>query len=129
MATNASRKARGSNTQNLAAEYYRQNGWPFATSAGAGRIGRDIENMLGLAPEVKARRGFSPLAWLRQAEVNADGDLPYVLFRPDGMGPASIGRWGILLANDAFTGLLHRAGYGDLPVTAGAAILDEMPSD
>lgn len=113
MATRATRKARGAETQNLAARWYRVNGWPFCESAGAGRVGRDLLNMPGLAGEVKARRDFSPLAWLRQAASNATTDLPFVLFRPDGMGEATIGQWGILLTNEDFTNLLRDAGYGD----------------
>lgn len=113
MATRATRKARGSETQNLAAEYWRRRGHPYVMSAGAGRIGRDLLNMIGLAPEVKARRDFSPMAWLRQAKMNAGDDLPFVHFRPDGMGEKSMGQWGILLAADDFAALLRDAGYGD----------------
>jgi len=115
MATRATRKARGSETQNLAAQWYRERGWPFVESTGAGRSGRDLVGMPGLAPEVKARRDFNPLAWLRQAAANASTDLPFVLFRPDGMGEKSIGQWGVLLTNEDFTRLLRDAGYGDPP--------------
>lgn len=113
MATRATSKAYGSETQNLAAEWYRLRGFPFVMSTGAGRIGRDLLNMIGLAPEVKGRADFSPMAWLRQAKANAGNDLPFVLFRPRGMGPASVGQWGVLLTNEDFTGLLLAAGYSD----------------
>lgn len=113
MATNATRKARGLATQNLGAEWYRGHGWPFATSEGSGRAGRDILNMPGLAPEVKARAEFNPLAWLRQAGANATTDLPFVLWRPNGFGPATIHRWPVMLINEDFTNLLRDAGYGD----------------
>ena len=84
-------------------------------STGAGRSGRDLTGMPGLAPEVKARRDFAPLAWLRQAAGNASTDLPFVMFRPDGMGEKSIGSWGILLTVEDFTRLLRDAGYGESP--------------
>lgn len=107
-----SRKRRGAATQNLAASWFRDNGWPHAESAGAGRPGIDVTGMPGLAPEIKARRGWSPLAWLKQASGGRDG-LPFVLVRPDGMGPASIGSWPVTIRLADFAQLLHDAGYGD----------------
>jgi hypothetical protein len=106
-----SRKQRGSATENLLASYYKSRGWPYAEAVKA--QGRDVTGMPGLAPEVKARRGFDPLAWLRQAASNSDGDLPYVVFRPNGMGEKSIDSWGVVLRNEDFTTLLRAAGYGD----------------
>lgn len=106
-----SRKQRGSATENLLAQYYQSRGWPYAESTKM--HGRDITGMPGLAPEVKARYAFDPLAWLRQAERNANGDLPYVIFRPNGMGPAQIGSWAVLRRLDADTEVLRAAGYGD----------------
>jgi hypothetical protein len=107
------RKQRGATTQALAAEWFRGHGFPFCTDAGAGRSGRDLLNMIGLAGEVKARTAFQPLAWLRQAEDAADGDLPFVILRCNGQGPKAIGDWGVLLRLDDFTGLVRAAGYGD----------------
>ena len=62
-----SRKSRGMKTQALVAEWFRQHGYTYATDAGAGRPGKDILNTPGLSVEVKARAGFQPQAWLRQA--------------------------------------------------------------
>ena len=107
------RKARGAATQRIVAEWFRDRGWPYAIDAGAGRQGRDILNMVGLAPEVKARREYSPTAWLRQAEANAAGDLPFVVHRPDGMGPATVHDWPVTIRLADFTDLLREAGYGD----------------
>lgn len=121
MATNATRKARGAETQNGVAHWFKENGWPFAESAGAGRGGRDVLGMPGLACEVKARAQFTPLEWLRQAQEAASTDLPFVVWRPNGMGPANIGRWGVMLTLEDFTKLLRDAGYGD-PVDAGRVI-------
>lgn len=106
-----SRKRRGAVTQQTAADWFAANGWPYAESAGAGRQGSDITGLPGLACEVKARRGFSPLAWIRQAQ--AGRGLPFVIHRPDGMGPATVADWPVTLRLGDFTGLLRAAGYGD----------------
>lgn len=115
--TSQSRKARGRRTEKVLAEFYAENGWPFAESTGAGRSGVDVTGMPGLAVEVKARRAFDPVAWLRQAATRAG--LPFVVFRPNGMGEQSVGRWGVLMTVAEHTALLRSAGYGD-PV-----VLDE----
>jgi len=109
--TAQSRKHRGMRSQKVVAEWFAQRGWPFAESTGAGRSGSDVTGMPGLAIEVKARRAFSPLAWLRQTEENAG--LPFVVFRCDGQGEANVGEWGVLMRLDAVTELLRAAGYGD----------------
>lgn len=108
-----SRKARGAATQRLVALWFRERGWPYATDIGAGRSGVDVENMPGLAPEVKARRDLDLTGWLRQATRNAGTSLPFVVHRPDGYGPASIGEWPVTLPLKHFTQLLIDAGYGD----------------
>src|SRR5690349_18213009 len=113
-----SRKARGAETQAQAAAWFRQRGFPYCTDAGSGRTGRDLLGMPGLACEVKARADLQPAAWLRQATANADGDLPFVLFRSNGQGPAQIANWGVLLRLEDFTTLVRAAGYGDPEVAA-----------
>lgn len=97
-------------TQRVAADYFAVNGFPFAESTGAGRSGSDITGMPGLACEVKARSGFDPMAWLKQAEANAG--LPFVIFRPNGMGEAQVGKWGVVLRLEVLTELLLDAGFG-----------------
>lgn len=111
MTTTLTRKRRGAETQNCVAAWFREHGWPHAESTGAGRPGVDILGLPGLACEVKARRDFSPMAWLRQA-VNGRG-IPFVVHRPDGMGPATIASWPVTLPLSEFTQLLHTAGYGE----------------
>lgn len=110
--SNASRKARGQRTQNVVARWFAGHGWPFADSTGAGRTGNDVTNMPGLACEVKARAGFDPLAWLRQARAGGAG-LPFVVFRCNGQGEQSIAEWPVLTTLGRFTELLQAAGYGD----------------
>jgi hypothetical protein len=106
-----SRKHRGMATQKLAADWFREHGWPFATSTGAGRCGVDIENMAGLSPEVKATPGDNSGA-LSQAHRNRGEGLPFVVWRPNGYGPERIEDWPVLVRLDDFTELLRQAGYG-----------------
>lgn len=106
-----SRKARGMRSQLVVARWFQRNGFPWAESTGAGRSGSDITGMPGLAPEVKARSDLQPLAWLKQAEMNAG--LPFVVFRPNGLGEERVGQWGVMARLEVFTQLLRDAGYGD----------------
>lgn len=110
-AVSQSRKVRGRATEAILAAYYQKRGWPFAERTGAGRPGVDITGMPGLAPEVKARRGFEPVAWLKQAASRPG--VPFVVFRPNGMGEATVGSWGVLMRVEDHTELLRLAGYGD----------------
>jgi hypothetical protein len=110
----ASRKRRGADTQRLVAEAWRGDGWPFAEPVGAGAPGRDITGTPGIALEVKARRGFSPQEWLRQAARNAKpGEVPAVVLRPDGFGPATVDDWAVIVPHSVFRDLLRAAGYGE----------------
>ena len=111
-----SRKHRGYKSQAIVAEWFAGHGWPFAESTGAGRTGNDVTGVPGLRIEVKARRGFTPLAWLRQVRAGAETwnhGVPFVVFRCDGQGEANVGEWAVLLRLDDMTTLLHEAGYGD----------------
>ncbi len=112
-AVGTSRKRRGRDTERALAAWLRDNGFPYAEPVGAGTPGRDITGLPGLAIEAKARRGFSPLAWVRQARRNAGPDLPIVVLRPDGMGEASIADWPAMLPLSVLVDLLDIAGYGD----------------
>ena len=106
-----SRKHRGYRSQAVVAAWFRDSGFPFAESAGAGRSGSDVIGVPGLKIEVKARRAFSPLAWLKQAKDAPGEGLPFVVFRCDGQGEANVGQWGVLVTLDEFTDLLKQAGY------------------
>lgn len=107
------RKKRGRETELLAARYLAENGWPFAMPTGAGASGIDITGCPGLGWEVKARTGFEPMANLRQATRNAEGGVPLVLLRPNGVGPANIGIWPVFTTLDQMIRLLRQAGYGN----------------
>jgi len=110
----ASRKTRGSEAQIWLAEYLAASGWPYAEPTGAGRQGVDITGTPGLAFEVKASHEFRVESWLRQAERGRDG-LPIVVYRGNGQGLASLGRWPMILRVDAGITLLRTAGYGGDP--------------
>ena len=111
-----SRKHRGYNSQRIVADYFTVNGWPYAEPVGAGRAGSDITGMPGLDVEVKARRGFDPLAAMRQQEERAAFiDIAFAILRMDGQGPAVIGGWPVVIRLDQFTELLRAAGYGEPP--------------
>lgn len=108
------RKQRAHDSETAVSQWFKQNGWPHAEPVGAGRAGSDVTGMPGLLVEVKARRDFRPVEWLRQhakLELNI-GQVPFVVWRPDGMGPASIGSWGVMMRLDDFTSLIREAGYG-----------------
>jgi hypothetical protein len=109
----STRKSRGAETQRVAAEWYRANGFPYCTDAGAGRSGRDLLNMIGLAPEVKARTDFSPLQWARQAARTAAGDVPFVLLRCNGQGPSTVAEWPVIVPNLHWTQMIRAAGFGE----------------
>lgn len=108
-------KQRGAEAQRQVAAYLARNGWPYATDVGAGRNGSDILGVPGLEIEVKARRNFDPMAWVRQAGKQAtvhDG-LPAVVLRPYGMGEKSVGDFPVIMRFADFVELLHKADYGE----------------
>ena len=106
-----SRVARGRATQNLVAQWFQGHGWPDAKSRAASLPGVDVYDMLGLACEVKAKPGDVTGA-LKQAVTNAKGDLPFVVWRPNGYGPDRMAGWPVIIRLDDFTQLLRDAGYG-----------------
>ena len=106
------RKSRGAETELRFAEHLTTHGWPWAqVRRGAGS---DITGTPGLVWELKARRGFTPLAWLRQVRNHGAG-LPVAVIRPDGLGPAHIGGWAMMFTVEDGINLLHAAGYGTPP--------------
>lgn len=88
-----SRKARGMKAQVHAAAFLRPI-FPWVTTVSGAASGRDLKNTPGLAVEVKARRDFDPLAWLRQSKRNSDEDeMPIVIWQPDGYGEKTLKGW------------------------------------
>jgi hypothetical protein len=119
--TSTYRRQRGWETQRTVAAYLAVNGWPFATDAGAGRPGSDILGVPGLGIEVKARRDFKPLEWVRQAVKSTNG-IPMCVLRPDGMGPATVASWPVTMRLEDVVSLLRQAGYG-APISAPSEVM------
>ena len=114
MATVASRKARGAQTERTVAEAWQADGWPHARVKRG--PGPDLENTPGIDVEVKARRDWAPLAWMRQQAKRADaGVIPVAVVRPDGAGPATVDDWPAIVPHGVLRRLLRQAGYGDAP--------------
>lgn len=105
------RVSRGRKTQELLAEFFRERGWRDAKSRPASLPGTDLYDMPGLAPEVKATKGQDFTGALRQAKANANGALPFVIYRPQGYGPVRIGEWLVVFSLEDATALLQKAGY------------------
>lgn len=105
------RVARGRKTQELAAAYLAVD-FPGCQSRAASLAGVDIINSYGLAPEVKAKPGDVTGA-LRQAIKNAQGALPFVIWRPNGYGPERINEWPVVFRFEDARRILKEAGYGD----------------
>jgi len=59
--------------------------WERAVAVNSGASGSDILNT-PFHIEVKARKDFSPLAWVKQNERRPDGKLAFVVYRPNGVG-------------------------------------------
>lgn len=115
MATQASRKARGRQTEHIGADYLKVNGWPFAEPVGSSAPGCDITGTPGVGWEFKARRDLDLTGWLRQAVGNAQAKelVPILVFRPNGYGPASVGNWPAITTFAWQCQLLRAAGFGD----------------
>lgn len=116
--TSQSRKHRGLRTQKVVAEYMRRL-FPYAESTGSGRAGKDILGTPGISIEVKARTGFDPMAWSRQAckEAGILGEIPMVVMRPNGMGEATVNEWPVFVPLAFMEQLLGEAGYGSVADT------------
>lgn len=80
----AARKQRGRRTEHVVAAYFAQF-WERAVAVNSGASGSDILNT-PFHIEVKARKDFSPLAWVKQNERRPDGKLAFVVYRPNGVG-------------------------------------------
>jgi hypothetical protein len=104
------RKRRGASTQSLVAEWYDHRLWPGATSAGAGEAGQDIKGV-PFDIEVKARRSFDPVSWIRQVrertKKNGGRHTPgFVVMRPDGLGDKSVAEFLVIRRLDDDTDIL-----------------------
>lgn len=115
------RVRRGRKTQDLIAERWVQMGlFPEAEAVPASLPGVDIRKTPGYSVEVKARKNFDPVAALRQATTNTMvGDIPVVIVRPNGLGPASMNRWIVCLYLQDFEYLVAVDRYEESQVILG----------
>ena len=95
------RKRRGRKSELVLARWL-QTWFPDARAVNSGASGADLLGTPGLAVEVKARKDFNPLAWLRQSRRNAGRMLPIVVVRCNGQGTERPGEWLVMLSLDDF---------------------------
>ncbi len=108
----SSRVQRGYQSQRIVAEYFRNNGWPYAQPAGSGRSGTDVTGVIGVDIEVKARRGINVAMAMKQLRDRyQDGVLPVAILRLDGQGEAHIADWPAIVPLHILLDLLKAAGY------------------
>jgi hypothetical protein len=108
-----SRKHRGYASQKIVAEFFAENGFPYAESTGAGRSGSDVTGVLGIDIEVKARRGFPIAETMKQLADRNDGKVQVAVLRLDGTGPKTVQNWPAIVPLSVLVELLRRAGYGN----------------
>lgn len=107
------RKQRGYDTERLVAVAWQTDGWPHAEVVRG--QGADLTGTPGIACEIKARREFAPVEWMRQAASHTHGragTIAVVIVRPDGAGPATVDDWPAILPHAKLRQLLREAGYG-----------------
>lgn len=110
--TDNKRVDRARQTQEIVAAALRGLGFVHAVSRAASLPGADVENVPPLAVEVKATRAVRLKEWLRQACANAGpGEVPFVVYRGEGQGPASLDDWPVVLRWADFVPLLRAGGY------------------
>lgn len=113
-----SRKHRGYKTERLVAQYFSENGWPYALATGAGRSGSDVTGVPYFDIEVKARSSFLPKAWIDQTVKRAtgSGETPVVVSRLNGQGE-QVGNYLAFMRLSDLVDLMRKAGYDDFAHT------------
>lgn len=98
----------------MVADYFQRIGlFPHAESVTGAATGRDVTGTPGLAVEVKATSSDPLLAGLRQAARYAGtGEVPLVVWRPNGYGEAQIEAWVMAFTLEHGVALLEAAGFG-----------------
>jgi hypothetical protein len=122
-------RGKGARTQALVAEWYAQRLWPTANSQGGGAAGSDVRGV-PLDIEVKARKDFDPMAWIRQGRrraARAQGHElpPHVVLRPiavNGVGE-NVAEYLVIRRLDDDTAILDEL----LKLRARVAELDGAP--
>lgn len=107
------RRRRGRETEILVAEYLVAHGFTSAHATSSSASGSDIRGVTGVDFEVKARKGFSPLAAIKQIRKRRkETGLGVVIMRIDGQGKAAVGDFMAITTLDDMLYLLKASGYG-----------------
>jgi hypothetical protein len=94
--------------------------FPDAVKTPNGRPGRDLENTVGMAIEVKTGAEWRPNAWIKQAAGYAtELELPVLLYLPPGMGETRVGDSMAILPLRLLMPLAVAAGYAPHPSRSG----------
>ena len=106
------RKDRGLRTERVVVEYLSQ--WWHGLAVGRGS-GNDVVNF-PMDVEIKARKDFSPLEYLKQskARTGKTGDLSLVICRMNGQGETPAQYLAFMTLGELVQVLL-KAGYADMP--------------
>jgi hypothetical protein len=104
------RVARGRKSEEIVATYLAEHGWPSAQRVAASLKGADVTGTPGLAIEVKSRTRLELGEWMRQARKREG--VPLLVVRLNGMGPATIEDWPLVIPFGTGVRLLREAGYG-----------------
>ena len=109
-------RGRGNRAPDWVAAYLRP--WfPDAAKTPNSRPGRDLENTVGMAIEVKTSAEWRPYAWMRQAAGYVlDGELGVLLYLPPGMGKAHVGEAMAIVPLRVLMPLAVAAGYAPPPI-------------
>jgi hypothetical protein len=114
---------RGRALQNALANYIRDNGFPNAESAGAGRQGTDVLGTPGIVWECKTARNFKadfrPVEWVAQSKRHMGNGratalrdpLPVTVYFPNGVGEAKTEHALGIVPLHVLMQLLKEAGY------------------
>lgn len=90
---------------------YLRRWWPNATPAGFGARGSDVKNTKGVVWEIKTGKEFKPTGFVAQAKAYAGGQLPIVVYVPNGVGEKSIEFALAIVPVHLMMDLLVEAGY------------------
>jgi hypothetical protein len=109
---NASRKRRGRETELIFAEYLKTQGWTYAEATSSSAPGTDINGVIGVDWELKARADFDPKSAMKQqAKRIKESVIPIAVLRQNGQGEADVENWPAVVPVSVMIRLLREAGY------------------
>jgi len=107
------RKHRGYKTQRNVADYFKEQGWPFAHSIGAGAQGSDVQG-LPFDVEVKARKALDLGQTIKQIKARSKG-LGFAVARLNGQGDDA-SKYVAFMDLETLVKLLKQAGWDKMPI-------------